>query len=32
MMNYWGKVMKYKIGQTVKVKNGVFAQTIQNLI
>ena len=24
MMNYWGKVMKYKIGQTVKVKNGVL--------
>jgi hypothetical protein len=24
MMSYWGKVMKYKIGQTVKVKNGVF--------
>jgi len=24
MMNYWGKVMKYKIGQTVKVKNDVL--------
>ena len=24
MINYWGKVMKYKIGQTVKVKNGVL--------
>ena len=24
MINYWGKVMKYEIGQTVKVKNGVL--------
>jgi hypothetical protein len=24
MMSFWGKVMKYKIGQTVKVKTGVL--------